>query len=254
MKDRLAVRAHGNIGKKIKARGRVTVDVELVREIRDFIVNYAEQHGEPSPGRHVSTDAVAKIFLPAAESYRFVYRNYAKSMAMKDEGRQICSENTFVNVWHKFASWIQFREPRSDLCELCQELTNSLRRRTTCTRRDKLMERFLEHKRCYEREREYYKEIIECAREMTATAATVVAATSIPKTTVDVTAHYCVDWAQATSYPHMDQQIGPLYFLSPMRVEQYGFTNTARKYQLNYLPSTRMGVSSRWQSRERREC
>jgi hypothetical protein len=224
MKQQLAVRVHGNIGKKPKLQGKITVDAELVREIRDFILNYAEANGEPSPGRHVATDGTAaKIYLPAAETYRIVYRLYTKSVTEKDKERVVCSERTFVRIWHQYAPWVTFREPRSDLCATCQELTEKLRKRLTPARRDKVIEQFTEHKRRFEMERQHYKDTIECAR------------TTAGQSDGGATAHFCVDWAQATTYPHLDQQIGPLYFLSPPRVEHYGFANTALKHQLNFL-------------------
>jgi hypothetical protein len=85
------------------------------------------------------------------------------------------------------------------------------------------MEQFMEHRHRFEMERRYYKETIERAR------------TTADQKDGGGIAHFCVDWAQATSYPHFDQQMGPIYFLSPSRIEHYGFANTALKHQLNFL-------------------
>jgi hypothetical protein len=132
MRQRLAVRAHGNVGKKQRLSGKVTV-----------ILSYAEVNGEPSPGRHVATDGTAaKIYLPAAETHRIVYRSYVRSVKAKDGEREVCSEKTFIRIWHQYASWVVFREPRSDLCETCQDLTEKLRMRMTRARRDKIIEQF----------------------------------------------------------------------------------------------------------------
>ena len=47
-----------------KVTSCVTIDQELVTIVCNFIINYANIYGFPSPGRHMQTDSLAIILLP----------------------------------------------------------------------------------------------------------------------------------------------------------------------------------------------
>ncbi|CAG8805468.1 10181_t:CDS:2, partial [Racocetra persica] len=72
----LSIRHHGNEG------------------FQDFINNYAEVHGLPSPGRHLCQDTHQTIYLP--------------------------TQSTFCHLWNIYTPEVQIMLPRSDLCEVCQ--------------------------------------------------------------------------------------------------------------------------------------
>ena len=47
--------------------------------------------------------------------------------------------------------------------------------------------------------------------------------------------HYTFDFAQNVCIPHHARQMGPLYFLTPRKVQVFGFRNDSVSQQLNYL-------------------
>ena len=53
-------------------------------DIVNFLLNYAEVHGLPSPVRNVNRVTLSIIFLPAEMSYRSVHRDFLA--ALEDNG------------------------------------------------------------------------------------------------------------------------------------------------------------------------
>jgi len=72
----LEERIHGNTGRLPKNMDRVEINYDMSCEIYEFLKNYSNIHGIPSPGRHLNKVSFPIIFLPIEYSYSFVYRNY----------------------------------------------------------------------------------------------------------------------------------------------------------------------------------
>ena len=52
------------------------IDKNVAEAVKNFLLNYAEIYGLPSPGRNVSRITQSLIFLPAETSYKSVYCNF----------------------------------------------------------------------------------------------------------------------------------------------------------------------------------
>ncbi|CAG8822024.1 21109_t:CDS:1, partial [Cetraspora pellucida] len=116
----LSIRHHGNEGRTPTRHSMVVIRNNIVKLVRDFINNYAEVHGLPSPGRHLCRDTHQTIYLPTVDTKKKLYNLYINSITNFDEAKM--SESTFCRLWNIYAPEVQIMSPRSDLCEVCQRL------------------------------------------------------------------------------------------------------------------------------------
>ncbi|PKY62569.1 hypothetical protein RhiirA4_527648, partial [Rhizophagus irregularis] len=79
----LEERIHGNTEKVPKNMKRVEVNYNIACEIYNFLQNYSDIHGLPSPGRKLNKITMPIVFLPTDCSYASVYRYYVQ--AFKEE-------------------------------------------------------------------------------------------------------------------------------------------------------------------------
>ena len=54
----------------------MAIDKNVAEAVKNFLKNYAEVHGLPSPGRNVNRITRSLIFLPAETSYKSVHRDF----------------------------------------------------------------------------------------------------------------------------------------------------------------------------------
>ena len=54
----------------------MVIDKNVAEAVKNFLLNYAEIHGLPSPGRSVNRITQPVIFLPAEMSYKSVHRDF----------------------------------------------------------------------------------------------------------------------------------------------------------------------------------
>jgi hypothetical protein len=52
----------------------MVIDHNVATAVKNFLENYAEIHGLPSPGRSVNRITQSVIFLPAETTYKSVYK------------------------------------------------------------------------------------------------------------------------------------------------------------------------------------
>ena len=69
-------RVHGNIKRIPRWKTKITIDITVATAVKNFLENYAEIHGLPSPGRNVNRITQSLTLLPAETSYKSVYRNF----------------------------------------------------------------------------------------------------------------------------------------------------------------------------------
>jgi len=62
-----------------KVTSHVTINQELATIVYNFIINYANIYGFPSPGHHMQTDSLAIILLPTEKNYTRVYEDFIKT-------------------------------------------------------------------------------------------------------------------------------------------------------------------------------
>ena len=54
----------------------MVIDQNVATAVKNFLENYAEIHGMPSPGKSVNRITQSVILLPAETTYKSVYHNF----------------------------------------------------------------------------------------------------------------------------------------------------------------------------------
>ncbi|UZO13640.1 uncharacterized protein OCT59_005137 [Rhizophagus irregularis] len=153
----LEERIHGNTGNVPKNMNRVDVNYDVANGIFNFLKNYSDIHGLPSPGRNFNKISMPVVFLPTSYSYMSVYRDYVQ--AYKDEyGREMraVAESTFHKIWKLLIPSLQFMSPKSDLCEKCETMKLEIQHTTQHEKKLSVTENYLAHLNRAKEERDYY--------------------------------------------------------------------------------------------------
>jgi len=114
----LAERIHGNTGHSPKLSSRVFIDFNLSFTVKQFLIQYSNTYGLPSPFRH-KTDSDVFIYLQTDTNYKLVYQKYNDYFNIEYPNQKVMSYNSFVKLWHELVPYIKFQPPASDLCETC---------------------------------------------------------------------------------------------------------------------------------------
>ena len=210
---------HGNMKKIPELKSRAFVDFEVAESVKNFILNYADLHGLPSPMRF-RDNSDPYIYLGTQNSFSSVFHEYEKCFedSLVNTSVQIIKFTTFWRLWNQLTPHIKFLKSSSDLCETCETFRLELK----TSNNDATVEiqfKFDEHLAAAACERQHYNKIIEnCKNDLTST-------------------HICYDWAQSVSAPYSPQQVGSIYFKTPFKINIFGIctkTNEGKNYQLNY--------------------
>src|SRR2546421_11735047 len=94
----------------------MVIDINVATAIKNFLLNYAEVHGLPSPVRNVNRVTLSIIFLPAEMSYRSVHRDFLAGLEDNSKLRNL-KYDAFRKLWRQLTPYIQIMSPRTDLCE-----------------------------------------------------------------------------------------------------------------------------------------
>ena len=89
----IILRVHGNIKRAPRWKTKITIDVTVATIVKNFLENYAEIHGLPSPGRNVNRITQSLTLLPAETSYKSVYRDFIAAV-LKIIARWNCQNMT----------------------------------------------------------------------------------------------------------------------------------------------------------------
>ena len=76
IKNGLLPRTHGNIKRMPQWKTKMVIDKNVAEVVKNFLENYAEVHGLPSPGRSINRITQSIVFLPAEMSYKSVHRDF----------------------------------------------------------------------------------------------------------------------------------------------------------------------------------
>jgi len=230
-------RVHGNIKRVPRWKTKITIDITVATVVKNFLENYAEIHGLPSPGRNVNRITQSLTLLPAETSYKSVYRDFIAGLE-NDSTLKLLKYDAFRKLWHQLTPYIQIMSPRTDLCDTCQHFRNGLQynARKEEEARD-LLKKFKEHLVKAKLERNYYNKNTKLAEEQRKLVDDNYAVTGgkADYCSVDATAHYSYDWAQNVHVPHSDQQVSKIYYLSPRKVHLFGIQDEAVREQINYV-------------------
>jgi hypothetical protein len=101
------------------------IDTDVAAAVKDFLVNYAEVHGLPSPVRNVNRATQSIIFLPAEMGFTSIQRDFFGGLK-EDSRLHGLKYDAFRKLWHQLTPYIQIMSPRTDLCDTCQHLRNDL--------------------------------------------------------------------------------------------------------------------------------
>ena len=228
---------HGNKG-AIPVNTYPKADRELVKS---FILNFADNHGMPDPGRDVRRGkGRLRILLPSVMNYQHVHRAYTDSIEMLQ--KDPVGYRTFLRIWQDGLSYITFNNPKTDLCFTCEKFKKQLNQTAAILDEKKeeiqakIYKEAVNHLRHVKQERLYYK------------ACTKVAQTHyknlsdgekvnlpVKANSRNIMAHYSWDFAQQLHYPFEDQQVGPIYFKIPRRAQLFGVCCEGIPRQVNYL-------------------
>ena len=128
--------------------------------------------------------------------------------------------------------------PRTDLCDTCQQLRNDLQFKAHKEEEAQdLLKRYKEHLAKAKLERNYYNKNTKLAEEQRKLVDQnySILKGKAPFCGIDAVAHYSYDWAQNVHVPHSDQQIGKVYYLSARKVHLFGIQDEAVREQINYV-------------------
>ncbi|MDW3631319.1 MAG: hypothetical protein QOK71_07770 [Nitrososphaeraceae archaeon] len=215
----LSERLHKNIGRVPKTESRVQVDLEVALMVKQFLLQYADIFGLPSPMRHLD-DSDAFVYLPTGKTYTSVYNEFKTHFYVEyDENIQIISNRTFRRLWHELVPNIKFQPPSSDLCDKCEMFkAKMIVAKSDVEDYEKIKKEYEEHHKCAFHERMHYNNNIEKSK------------------TDPSFLHICYDWAQNVGIPYSPQQVGSIYFKTPFAVHIFGVCKTGEENrQLNYI-------------------
>ncbi|CAB5381718.1 unnamed protein product [Rhizophagus irregularis] len=219
---------HGN--KRRKSSHALTF--ETILHILTFIINYANVHGLPSPGRSFRDDTMAITFLPVSDSYIGLYRLYDSSLEIDSE--HYISRWSFLRIWKKYVPEIKFLSPRSDLCFHCKNMRFNTQFWDQNEKENKVKE-WHEHITWANQERDYYKKCIENSREQLSKINKELIIRSGNPNSLEFENHISWDFAEGVHLPYSSQQEGSIYFKSPWKVSIFGICEEAFPQQKNYL-------------------
>src|ERR1051325_6312478 len=108
----IITRVHGHVKRMPRSK---TIDITVATAVKNFLENYAEVHGLPSPGRNVNRITQSLTLLPAETSYKSVYRDFIAGLE-NNSSLKLLKYVAFRKLWHQLTPYIQIMSPRTDLC------------------------------------------------------------------------------------------------------------------------------------------
>src|SRR6266480_3919154 len=141
------------------------IDKNVAELVKNFLENYAEVHGLPSPGRSVNRITQSITFLPAEMSYKSVHRDFLAGLE-EDSNLKSLKYDAFRKLWHQLTPYIQIMSLRTDLCDTCQHFRNGLHYNAHKEEEVKdLLKKYKDHLTKARLERNYYNKNTKLAIE-----------------------------------------------------------------------------------------
>jgi len=215
----LTERIHGNTGHARRRNSKVFVDLEISSQVKQYLTQYGNIYGLPSPMRH-RNESENFIYLPTGESFTSIYNKYKNDFYLEhDENEKVMSYDTFRRLWYDTMPNLKFQSTGSDLCKVCEIFRKQLQISKNDIDNYKEIElEYEKHRKAAELERQHYNN-------------------NIIKSQNDLSIiHICYDWAQHVSIPYSPQQVGSIYFKSAYAVHLFGICKTGQKnQQINFI-------------------
>eukprot|EP00834_Sanchytrium_tribonematis_P006429 NODE_471_length_7033_cov_0.382031.p1 type:complete len:574 gc:universal NODE_471_length_7033_cov_0.382031:4047-2326(-) len=181
--------------------------------IKEWLLEFAELHGEPRPGRQYYYRQSKRIcdttylWLPSEFTISRLHGIYNQT----ENAIQVHFE-TFRRLFHD-CEMIKIRSPRSDMCDTCTEFKTQLNGTTTDTGLTQTTEAFTKHLKQAKLARLDYNR---------------------SKTLSNVTC-LSFDYSQNLCLPSFTDQPSEIYFMSLLNIHLFGIFNETRQKQLNYI-------------------
>ncbi|XP_056013929.1 uncharacterized protein LOC125667802 [Ostrea edulis] len=203
----------------------------------DYIQNYAEEFGLPQPT--VKNKSIPITYLPSSGSKTTLHSLYSTSC---DElGKRKVGLTTFKLLWKDCCPHIKYMTPRSDICPICEDCRARISTAVGLVEKQEDLRIFTEHLSKVEMERQVYNDAVKKARDEFSTVAR--PAGLLPPCSTNLQhVHYTFDFSQALSIPHHARQEGPLYFLTPRKVQLFGVALEGCYQQVNYIVDEDQGM------------
>ncbi|CAG8753566.1 16823_t:CDS:2, partial [Cetraspora pellucida] len=130
--------------------------------INNYLHNYANIYGFPSPGRNIKNNAMPIISLPTDITYTSVYEAYISTIkSNKEDNYKHIAYITFTQIWHEVAPDIRFMTKASDLCDRCEQLCIKIRVAKDVESKQKYQGEYDLHQAAATIERQHYNESID---------------------------------------------------------------------------------------------
>ncbi|XP_062578888.1 uncharacterized protein LOC134240830 [Saccostrea cucullata] len=210
---------------------------EELKNAVDFIQNYAEEFGLPQP--NVKNQGNPCIFLPSSGDKFTLHFSYVTSCT--ETNKRHVGLTTFKLLWKDCLPHIKYMTPRSDICPKCEEHRANISSAAGLQEKQDHLQEFTEHLSMVEKEHQVYNNAVTKAREEMESYERPTGLIP-PCSTNPSHVHYTFDFSQALSIPHHARQEGPLYFLTPRKVQLFGVAVEGQYRQMNYLIDENQGI------------
>lgn len=214
-------RTHGNTSR----RPANALSYEQTENVVTFLNQYALEYGLPMAAPLSGRDALPPVFLPVHLTKKGLHKIYTESC--EQSGKEPVGRTSFAEIWKACLPNIKIATPKTDVCTSCEKFREKVS--IARTENDKLnaTTNYINHLKVADTEHQLYKTCIIKAREEYQETQIQIGRYE-PCTNAIYHAHYTFDFSQAVFIPHHTRQAGPLYFLTPRRLQIFGIYNSGK--------------------------
>ncbi|MES9881925.1 MAG: hypothetical protein ABW185_13685 [Sedimenticola sp.] len=210
-------RTHANTGRKPPK----SLTFEDVKNVVQYITNYAEEFGMPQPAAPRGRDNTPPIYLTSQTTKKEIHEKYLIGCAESENDCREVKSSTFNNIWRQCLPHIKIATPRDDVCAVCEKIRKEIMDAVTEDEKLSATNKMKDHIVCAQSERDTYNRCIKQAKET--------------HNSQNKYVHYTFDFSQNVSIPHHSRQMGPVYFTSLRKIQLFGFRIDGVPTQLNFL-------------------
>ncbi|XP_052284865.1 uncharacterized protein LOC127881174 isoform X2 [Dreissena polymorpha] len=193
-------RVHGNKSR----RPMHAMQLEDVQRVVHFLKNTDETIGIFYPEAPRGNDRIPVVFLPSHNTKLRIHNDY-KQLCI-NEGVKYLRLTAFKTIWSRCVPHIKIAKLCDDVCAMCESLQTVISNAVTEIEKLDSAAAMTNHVNDARKERELYMERVQLA-------------SADPVNTMHIT----FDFSQSVSILHNSRQMGPLYFLSLLKVMLFGF-------------------------------
>ena len=219
-------RIHGNKGRK----PHNSLKYNEIKHCVDFVLHYSNEHGLPQPAAPRGRDGEPPVYLPASLTKYSLHKEYVA--ACQEINIRTLGLSSFKSMWLQCLPHIRISNPRDDVCQTCEIIRKKISDAVSEEEKLTASTELSTHIEKAQLERGVYKQSIKCAFDETPPRDE----GAIPPVSKDLhKIHYTFDFSQQVTIPHHYRQMGPLYFMTPRRVQLFGVRLDGASLQYNYL-------------------